>query len=455
MFDPNSILAGPRFRQDRLNLEAAWRFQLVAPLMAISLTKLQRQHVRARLLAERHQHPWRGAVAISERSLRRWCASYRKSQLSGLVARRRNDRGSCRGIPPEALEMAVVLKEEDSRRPVEVVLEMLTRQNPEWSDIPRSTLDRQLRQLIRPERLRRETYVIFEAEVANQQWQGDILHGSAALYEGKAVKAKWVGWLDDHSRHVMDLQAFPDERFPVIEASLKRAILKYGRPERILVDNGKVYSGHSFTLACSQLGIHKIHAGPYRPQTKGKIEKFFQLFRRRFLNEIEQLAPMELDKLNQLAAAWLDSYHQRPHRGLQQASPRERFQPPSFRPVTLQVLEESFWQWEVRKVSPQGQIEFYKGRYFVDTTLAGQTVIVRYDPFDLRRIVIWRDGQQLTEATASQLTYLRKPKRVVPSSKKTTDASERFLEGLEKAQLERIYRELNLIELPGEEADPS
>ena len=121
------------------------------------------------------------------------------------------------------------------------------------------------------------------------------------------MKAKWVGWLDDHSRHVMDLQAFPDERFPVIEASLKRAILKYGRPERILVDNGKVYSGHSFTLACSQLGIHKIHAGPYRPQTKGKIEKFFQLFRRRFLNEIEQLAPMELDKLNQLAAAWLDS----------------------------------------------------------------------------------------------------------------------------------------------------
>ena len=253
----------------------------------------------------------------------------------------------------------------------------------------------------------------------------------------------------------MDLQAFPDERFPVIEASLKRAILKYGLPERILVDNGKVYSGHAFTLACSQLGIHKIHAAPYRPQTKGKIEKFFQFFRRRFLNEIEQLPLMELDRLNQLAAAWLDTYHERPHRGLQHVSPRERFRPLSFRPVTLQVLEESFWQWEVRKVSHQGQIDFYKGRYFVDVTLAGQTVIVRYDPFDLSRIVIWRDGQKLTEATATQLTYLRKPRRIVATSKKESDASERFLESLEKAQMERIQRELNLIELPDEEADAS
>ena len=72
MFDPNSILAGPRFRQDRLTLEAAWRFQLVAPLMATSLTELQRQHIRARLLAEEHRHPWRGLVRVYELSLRRW-----------------------------------------------------------------------------------------------------------------------------------------------------------------------------------------------------------------------------------------------------------------------------------------------------------------------------------------------------------------------------------------------
>jgi transposase InsO family protein len=455
MFDPNSILTGPRFRQDRLTLEAAWRFQLVAPLMAISLSKLQRQHIRARILAEEHQHPWRGLVRVSERSLRRWSAQYRKSQLPGLVAKRRNDQGCCRSISSEALRVAEKLKVEDPRRPVEVILEMLAREKPEWKGIPRSTLDRQLRRLTLPERQRHKTCLMFEAEAANDQWQGDILHGSLALYEGKKVKAKWVAWQDDHSRRILDLQAFPDERFPVIEASLKRAILKYGRPERILVDNGKVYSGHALTLACSQLGIHKIHAAPYRPQTKGKIEKFFQLFRRRFLNEIELSPPQELERLNQLAASWLDGYHQRPHRGLEGKTPEERYQPTSYRAVTLQVLEESFWQWDVRKVSAQGRIEFYKGHYYVDASLSGQTVIVRYDPFDLSRIVIWRDGRPLTEATATKLTYLRKPRRLASNPKKSSDASERFLQSLEQAQLERIQRELNLIELPDEEADPS
>lgn len=455
MIDPDSILAGPRFRQDRLNLDAAWRFQLVAPLMAVGLSKFKRQHVRARLLAESHQHPWRGVLRVSQRTLRRWCAQYRANQLPGLVAKRRNDKGACRSIPTDALKVAKSLKIEDPRRPVDVILEMLTRQNPDWKKIRRSTLDRQLRSFGLSER-QKQACLSFEAAAANEQWQGDILHGSAALHEGKTVKAKWVGWIDDHSRRVMDLQAFPDERFPVIEHSLKRAILKYGRPERILVDNGKVYSGHSFTLACSQLGIHKIHAAPYRPQTKGKIEKFFQLFRRRFLNEIENAPPLELERLNQLAMAWLGGYHRRPHRGLQGQTPEARYQPPSYRPVTLQLLEESFWQWEVRKVSLQGRIEFHKGLYFVDASLVGQTVIVRYDPFDLSRIVIWRDGRKLTEATATQLTYLRKPRRLSSSSKKaTSDASERFLESLEQAQLERIQRELNQIELPDEEADPS
>jgi transposase InsO family protein len=454
MIDPNSILAGPRFRQDRLTLEAAWRFQIVAPMMAASLTKPQRQHIRARILAEEHTHPWRGRVRVSERSLRRWCAQYRKSQLPGLVAKRRNDRGCNRSIPPDALSFAEKLKRDDPRRPVEAILEMLAREKSEWEGIRRSTLDRQLRRLTLPERQRQRTCLMFEAAAANSQWQGDILHGSPALHEGKSVKAKWVCWLDDHSRRVMDLQAFPDERFPVIEASLKRAILKYGRPERILVDNGKVYSGHALTLACSQLGIHKIHAAPYRPQTKGKVEKFFQLFRRRFLNEIELAPPQELERLNQLAAAWLERYHQRPHRGLEGKTPEERYQPPCYRSVTLQALEESFWQWEVRKVSVQGRIEFYKGHYYVDASFSGQTVIVRYDPFDLSRIVIWRDGRPLTEATATKLTYLRKPRRLTPSPRKSSDASERFLDSLEQAQLERIQRELNLIELP-EEADAS
>jgi len=388
--------------------------------------------------------------------LRRWCANFSKDRLPGLVAKRRDDNGRCRVIPAEAVESAQKLLEEEPRRTVATLVDMLLERKPEWKGLlSRSTLDRHLRRLGKPMRKKSDAYLSFEAADPDDLWQGDILHGSLALHEGKEVKAKWVCWLDDASRLVLDLQAFPDERFPVIEASLKRAILKHGRPRRILVDNGKVYSGHSFTLACSQLGIHKIHSAPYHPQSKGKVEKFFQFLRRNFLNEIENLPPMPFERLNRLAGAWLDIYHDRPHKSLDEATPRQRYQPRLHRPVTLQVLEESFWQWDVRTISPQGRIEFHKGHYFVDLSLANQKVIVRYDPCDLSRIILWRDGQKLVEATATQLVHKTKPRRDLPISKKYSDAAERFMQSLEKAQRERIQREVNLIQLPDEEADAS
>ena len=81
--------------------------------------------------------------------------------------------------------------------------------------------------------------------------------------------------------------------------------------------------------------------------------------------------------------------------------------------------------------------------------------IVRYDPCDLSRIILWRDGRKLVEATASQLLHKTKPRKDLPVSKKSSDAAERFLQSLEKAQRDRIQREVNLIQLPDEEADAS
>ena len=77
MIDPNSILGNPRYRKDRQTLEAAWRFQLIAPLLDSQFPKGFRRSIRARILAEPHDHPWRGQVRVSSRTLRRWCALYR------------------------------------------------------------------------------------------------------------------------------------------------------------------------------------------------------------------------------------------------------------------------------------------------------------------------------------------------------------------------------------------
>ena len=450
MFDPNSILGDIKHRRERQILEGAWRFQLVAPLLDLRLSKADRQSIRAKLVAQKHVHPWRGAISVSPRTLRRWTAQYRKLRLAGLTAHSRKDLNTSRVLPPDALQTAHQFLKEDPRRSVHLVIQMLEQTNPDWEGkVARSTLDRHLRRLGKPGKTDPDVYRSFEAADPNSSWQGDILHGPDVSHDGKVVRSKLVCWIDDYSRYVCHLEAFADERLPVVETALKRAILKHGRPARILVDNGKVYSCKSFTLACSQLGIQKIHSAPYHPQSKGKVERFFRHLREGLLNEFDNLAePLPLDRLNRILVAFVDRYHDRLHSSIK-TTPRERYQPRLHRGVTLQALEEAFWQWDIRSVSPQGKIDFHGNQYYVDLSLANRKAIVRYDPYDIARILVWQDGRILSEATPVQLRNKTKPVQKKPSGK--SEIAQQFLDALEKSQVERLTQELNLIQLPEEE----
>ena len=86
---------------------------------------------------------------------------------------------------------------------------------------------------------RRGPFTTFEASAPHDLWQGDILHGPKVLVGGKTVRCKVVCWLDDHSRHVCHLEAYPDETQAAIEDSLKKAIRKHGAPLAVFLDNAK------------------------------------------------------------------------------------------------------------------------------------------------------------------------------------------------------------------------
>lgn len=446
MIDPDHILSRPDLRQEQLLLEAAWRYQLIAPLISELATPEQKTRARARLLEEPQQHPWRGPVRVSARSVRRWCRIYREKQLNGLKLQPRRDRGEC-SIPAEALKRAKELLAEDGRRSVASLLCLLSAEKPEWKTLKRTTLGRHLRAAGLCCRDKQErSYTKFEAEHPNQLWQGDVLHGPVVLVDERRVKAKVVCWIDDQSRYVVQLRAFANERLPVLEETLTRAIAQYGRPLSLLVDNGKIYSSKAFTLACSQLDIQKIHAAAYHPETKGKQERFFRTLRAQLLNEIENVDPLPLDKFNALLQSWLERYHTTRHSSLK-VTPRERFAGAPARPVSREMLEEAFLQWVQRKVSPQGVVCFAGQEYHVDPSLAGQQIIVRFNPFNLERIVVWRDGKRL--CTASPETLLRRTlsRHRQAKEKSPSDASVRYLESLERDYERNLRKELNLIQL--------
>ena len=447
MFDPNSILGDPRHRQEQLLLEAAWRFQLVAPLLDPLRSATQKTELRKQLIGEKHVHPWRGLISVSARSLRRWCNAYRQHRLKGLALQVRHDRGTARRLPLEALERAKQLFAEDPRRTVTAILRIMASEKPAWTSLARTTLGRHLRAAgLRRGEPDKQAYGKFTADQPNQLWQGDILHGPRVFHEGKEVTAKVVCWLDDHARFICHLEAFANERLPAIEAALTRAILKHGKPNAVLVDNGKVYSGKNFSLACSMLGIHKIHSRPYHPESKGKQERLFRTLRDQLLNEVENVAPIPLDRLNRLLDSWQEQYHTTRHSELKEA-PRERFRGAPITPVPRELIEEAFLQWAVRRVSSQGIIDFAGQKYYVDPSLAGLQLIIRFDPYNVERIFLWQEGRKLGEASAETLINKTLVRQGKPAAKIQSDASERYLHSLEQAQLRKRQQELNLIQL--------
>lgn len=447
MSDPDNILGNAKFRKEQLLLEAAWRYQIVAPLLSSKVDSEFKSRHRQRSVTEKQLHPFRGEISVSARSLRRWCQAYRKEQLDGLWLQPRVDAGLSREIPAEAIEHAKLLFKENPRRSVPTLIRLLAIEKPEWATIKRTTLGRHLRAAgLRRGSQDTKSYLKFQATEGNRLWQGDVLHGPKVSVDGKIVTAKVVSWLDDYSRFVVHLEAFDNERLPVLEHTLTRAIAKHGKPHSLLVDNGKIYASNTFTLACSQLGIHKIHSAPYHPESKGKQERFFRTLRDQLLNEVEMVEPLSLQRLNGLLESWLTGYHARVH-SQTETTPQERYRDTESFAVPRELLEEAFLQWARRKVTTQGVVEFSGQDYYVDPSFAGQQILVRYNPFDLSRIWLWKDGRKLCHATPETLINKTLARKASNAESSFSAASRRYLESIEKAHQKKLEAELNLMRL--------
>jgi transposase InsO family protein len=243
----------------------------------------------------------------------------------------------------------------------------------------------------------------FEREHGNSLWQGDLMFGPwlpDPNQTGKKRRAHLFCFLDDHSRLVPYAEFFFDEALPRMERVLKVGILRRGVPLAVYVDNGRVYSSNQFGAACASLDIQRIHAAPYSPEGKGKIERFFETVRLQFMPEVEVSEIATLSLLNESFWAWLECvYHRSLHRETQQ-TPLERFQQglDTVRSADPEILRKAFLWRETRKVRKDGCIELQGNRYQIDPHLAGRKLELRFDPFDLSKMEVFLEGVSLGKA---------------------------------------------------------
>ena len=399
----------PKPDRHERNIEIAlFRYGLIAPLLHDPPPAGQQEQLIRTIAGKRYQIPYSTRTRVSVTTLRRYLQAYRQNGFEALHPQKRTDTGRPRAFPPEVLQKAIALREEQPARTTHTLVDILARDpSLEREQLPNvHTLSTHLRQRGKTRRLLRtsgRTYRRFEREQVNDLWQGDAMHGPwlpDPQAPGKKRRTHLFCFLDDHSRLVPYAEFFWEEALPRLERVLKLAILRRGLPKALYVDNGQVYSANQFNAACATLGIRRIQTAPYAPQAKGKQERFFETLRAQFLPEVEVSSISTLLELNTVLWAWLERIYNRHVHSATGQTPLTRYQAGIDAVVqadSLRLRTAFLWR-EKRKVRKDGTISLQGNRYQVEPHLAGRTLQLRFDPFDLSQVDLFLEDVSLGRA---------------------------------------------------------
>jgi putative transposase len=373
--------------------EGLHRYRMIAPLLEDNLAEGEKRQIR-RFICERE--------GISARTLRRYLAAFKRQDFDGLLPRERKDKGSSRAISEEALTRAAQLRQELPARSAARIQQLLA---SEGFKVARSTLERQLRRqgfsgkqlqaAQKPVASRR-----FNRVGRNTLWQADIKYGvflPDPQHPGHKIRTYLLAIIDDATRFVVHGEFYLNQKLPILEDSLRKAVIRCGTPANVYIDNGKIFISQWFKLACAKLHIHHLTTRAYSPESKGKCERFNQTVEE-FLREVQLEKPQTLEKLNEFFRAWLsEGYNHRVHSSLVGGqTPAQAFTQDTkpLRFPSPEVLREAFL-WEKRpKVDKSGCISLNGICYEVGIEYLRKQVLVRYDPFDLSQIEVWYGGQK-------------------------------------------------------------
>jgi len=238
---------------------------------------------------------------------------------------------------------------------------------------------------LRRRRKRRDEFRRWERERPMQLWQMDVM-GGVMLDDGTELKV--VTGVDDHSRFCIAAGLVRRATSKAVCEILARSLRRFGIPDEILTDNGKVFTGRfgpqpvevMFDRICRENGISHRHTGVRSPTTTGKIERFHQSLRKEFLVDRSfrslKAAQAALD-------AWVNDYNTaRPHQALDMATPAERFRlEPAKDAVLVPVdsAEEQRGQWVLRRVASNGIISVDTQMFSVGNAFKAQLVDVFVD----------------------------------------------------------------------------
>ncbi len=296
---------------------ATFRFNVIADL--VGDVRIENGEME-KLIKEKAKRSWNIPFSrnstVSTSTIRRWINAYnsQNGDIEALFPKERDDKGYSRAIDDETGSSLIQLKGKFPGMGVpDLLFEMEKRKLIDSADeLKLSTVYRFLHQngglAVVPPKIDRRR---FEAEFSNDLWQTDVMHGPKVEIDGKLKKTYLIAFIDDHSRLIPFASFYPNEQTGSFLDALKKALLFRGLPRKLYTDNGSAFRSKHLEFAMASLQIALVHAKPYSPQGKGKIERFFKTVRKGFLSGE---FPDNLEELNEQFGSWLDDrYHKSVH----------------------------------------------------------------------------------------------------------------------------------------------
>ena len=224
---------------------ALFRYGLIAPLVIEPLARGELTRRAEQIASRQYDIPDSHRRVITIDTLLEWAKRYRRSGLEALTPKPRQDRGQPRAVTPQLATLIERLKRENPHRTGTTLLrELALSSGKNEPPLSSSTLYRFLKQrgLSERELLAPQARKKFEAELANQIWQADMLFGPWVQRPGGGRMQVFLhATLDDASRLIPHAQFYPSQGLDACLDCLRQAMAARGVPTRLYIDNAKMY----------------------------------------------------------------------------------------------------------------------------------------------------------------------------------------------------------------------
>ena len=372
---------------------AVFRFGVISDFVnRSSMTRGEQERLLREKCAKSWHIPCSMRTRLAPSTVLSWIRHYKEGggRLESLYPHSRRDQGQARAIDEDTVQSLLRLRKELIHAPVTTVITEAHRRRlvPPATQLPLSTVYR----LFHHHGLMNNHDSLpidrrrYEAESPNDIWQSDIMHGPMVEVDEKRRKSYLVAFIDDMSRLIPYAQFYLSETLDCFLDALRQALLKRGLPRKLYVDNGPAFRSKHLEEITASLGSALIHSQPYKPQGRGKIERWFRTIRTQFLPGFRGKT---LHELNEALECWIrDIYHNRTHSATGQ-SPLKRFvdHTECVRPAPKD-LEDYFRKRARRRVAKDRTISLNSKLYEAPVYLIGHQVTVLYHEHDPARVEI-------------------------------------------------------------------